>query len=289
MANQDLQTVAVLITCHNRKSTTLACLKRLISQALPPGISLKVYLVDDGSSDGTSEAVRELYPVVRIIRGDGTLFWCNGMRLAWKHAAESDPNYYFWLNDDTMLHAGALSRFIGAAGASNRPDCIIVGSCRDAETGVLTYGGEVRLGRHPGITAAVQPDNAAMIECDTFNGNCVLVSRAAYKILGSMRSFKHSTGDTDYGYKARRRGIPQLVLPNYVADCSRNPPEEHWLDPNHPPIVRLRKILGKKVRPPGDWWRFLWAHAGLWALIYWPKPYLRALLGTKRQNPLPEI
>ena len=82
-----MRIIAALITCHNRKSKTIACLERLFQQALPLGVLLKVYLVDDGSTDGTAEAVREKFPSVSVISADGSLFWCRGMRLAWKHAS----------------------------------------------------------------------------------------------------------------------------------------------------------------------------------------------------------
>ncbi len=54
------------------------------------GLELSVYLVDDGSSDGTGDAVRQAYPSVSVIRGDGTLFWNRGMRKAWEDALKKN-------------------------------------------------------------------------------------------------------------------------------------------------------------------------------------------------------
>ena len=71
-------TIAVLITCHNRKDTTLSCLGRLFSIRK----DIDVYCVDDNSTDGTADAIRENFPQVNLIRGDGNLFWCRGMRKA---------------------------------------------------------------------------------------------------------------------------------------------------------------------------------------------------------------
>ena len=47
--------LAVLMTCHNRRQKTLACLAALQRQELPPNIVLKVYLVDDGSTNRVSK------------------------------------------------------------------------------------------------------------------------------------------------------------------------------------------------------------------------------------------
>jgi GT2 family glycosyltransferase len=274
-----MRVVATLIACHNRKAKTIACLQRLFQQALPPAAVLRVYLVDDGCTDGTADAVREKYPSVSVLPADGSLFWCRGTRLAWEHAARSDPEYYLWLNDDTMLRQGALVSLLGTAEKAQKPACIVVGSCCDPATGAHTYGGQRLLGRHPAKLSLIEPSAVDVKTCDTFNGNCALVTRAAYQILGIIRVFQHSIGDTDYGLRARRQGIPILLAPGFVAECATGTPALSWRDPGLPRWQRLRALTGRKGLPPGDWWRFLWTHVGLRAFIYWPAPYARVLTG----------
>ncbi len=63
--------IAVLLTCHNRRAETLRCLEALLAQ--DAGASLRVFLVDDGSTDGTGEAVRVSFPQVNVVQGDGSL------------------------------------------------------------------------------------------------------------------------------------------------------------------------------------------------------------------------
>ena len=92
--------VAVLLTCHNRKAKTIECLKSLFKaiQFSKADSSFSVYLVDDGSTDGTAEAVLSNFPEVNVINGSGNLFWAGGMRLAWNTALQSNPDYYLLLN-----------------------------------------------------------------------------------------------------------------------------------------------------------------------------------------------
>jgi GT2 family glycosyltransferase len=156
---------------------------------------------------------------------------------------------------------------------------IVIGSCRDAVTGQHTYGGVRVLGNHPAKVTLVKPDPDTVQYCDTFNGNCVLVPKAAYLLLGNMTPFCHSTGDTDYGLRAKKLGIPLLLAPGYLAECSNNPDNETWRNITLPRTQRLRLLIGRKGIPPVDYWRFLWAHSGLRALLYWPRPYLRILIG----------
>ena len=72
---KNMKKIAILITVHNRKEKTLACLKNLYAQQLPNAVEIEVYLTDDSCTDGTVEAIRIHYPQTNIIKGDGNLFW----------------------------------------------------------------------------------------------------------------------------------------------------------------------------------------------------------------------
>ena len=51
--------IAVLITCFNRKEKTSNCLSSFYASTFRENFVFDLYLVDDGSTDGTSEAVRK--------------------------------------------------------------------------------------------------------------------------------------------------------------------------------------------------------------------------------------
>src|SRR5690554_2221576 len=78
--------ITVLLTCPNRKIKTLSCLESLFAASIPENYDLEVFLTDDGSTDGTSDAIKKNFPDVNIIKGNGNLFWARGMRLAWESA-----------------------------------------------------------------------------------------------------------------------------------------------------------------------------------------------------------
>lgn len=271
--------LAVLMTCHNRKSATLACLQRLYAQSLPQDLSFSVFLVDDGSSDGTSQAVQQQYPAVHLIRGNGNLFWAKGMRLAWEHAAGSNPDFYLWLNDDTHLLPEALPTLLKTwQDLANRGqgNTIIVGSCCNSETAEHTYGGQRRIGLHPLRMRPVTPE-ANPVPCDTFNGNLVLIPREVSQVVGLMGRFQHALGDIDYGFRALRHGCRVVLAPGYLAHCSRNRVKTHQ-DRSLGIRTRWRLLNARKGLPPGDWLRFAASHGGWTWPIWWVSPYAGVLL-----------
>src|ERR1035437_8569767 len=111
-----MEKIAILLTCHNRKEKTISCLKSFY-KALEFSnfqIQFDIFLVDDGSTDGTSEEILKNFPEINIISGSGDLFWSGGMRLAWKTALMQNKDYdsFLLLNDDVILTEDFLASLI---------------------------------------------------------------------------------------------------------------------------------------------------------------------------------
>src|SRR5437879_10926345 len=65
--------------------------------------------------------------------------------------------------------------------------------------------------------------SVSYIDCDTMNGNCVLIQRSVVPRLGNLdHHFTHSMPDLDYGLRAKRAGCSVSVAPGYVGDCVTN-------------------------------------------------------------------
>lgn len=217
--------IAVLLTCYNRREKTIVCLKSLFRASLPDRFKLEVFLVDDGSTDGTSEAVKDQFPFVNLIQGTGELFWNRGMSLAWKKAANhSDFDYYLWLNDDTYIFGRTLDILIqDSQNKSNRS--VIVGTTMDEANRRITYGG-YRLQENNKIIA---PNDFPQY-CDFFNGNIVLIPKYVFQKVGPLdMKFHHGLGDIDYGLRAKKHEVESYVSSQIVGYCEENKGTQKWL------------------------------------------------------------
>ena len=203
-------TIAVLLTCYNRKDKTIHCLENLFSQ----DVGLEFFLVDDGSTDGTRKVVAQQFPQVNIIQGTGDLFWNRGMHLAWTTATKhKDYDFYLWMNDDTNVYSGAIRELLETSESENHRSIISGPSHASDNPDWITYGGTNKQEK------VIKP-NGQKQECVLVNGNILLVPRYVYSVVGlNDPFFHHSTGDYDYGLRARKLGIRSFITPHVLGVC----------------------------------------------------------------------
>ncbi|PTR09399.1 GT2 family glycosyltransferase [Nitrosospira sp. Nsp5] len=271
--------VAAILTCHNRRESTLACLEALYSLDKPSDWELTVYLTDDGSSDGTYEIVQEFYPEVFITRTDGNAYWNGGMYISFEKALQGGHDRFLWLNDDTHLVKDTLLRLehtLNTRSAISGEYAIVVGTVQDRKREKVTYGGVVFSSWWKRTTPQLVYSETEAVACETVNGNCVWIPVAVASVVGNLDTiFVHGLGDFDYGLRARKAGIALWVAPGFVGVCDRNRIEGTFMDRNLPLRKRLKIILGPKGRPPHAWAVFTRRHCGPAWVFYWFFPYVR--------------
>lgn len=283
MMNKTKVSVAVIITCYNRREKTLTCLKHLINQKGIGEIDLNVYLVDDGSTDGTGAAVRKNFPQVHVLQGDGTLYWNGGMRFAFAIAKKSDYDYYLWLNDDTYLYSDALKILLETSKNIMQQKggaVIITGTSKDIDTGQVSYGGRKRKSRFYPLTFIQLENSSEPQQCDTFNGNVVLIPHKVAQEIGniSQEFSKQHGGDIDYGLRAKYAGFESWVAPGVIGTCSSNSIEGTIFDTSLSLKERKKKMNTPQGVPPAkEWMIFAKRHAGFLWPYFWFRTIVRVI------------
>lgn len=274
-------TVAVLMTCFNRRSETVKCLDALFQNHIPTGLKLTVFLVDDGSSDGTSEEVATKFPEVQLIQGTGKLYWGGGMRLAFSVALVEDFDFYVWLNDDTFLFRDSIERVFSVyeqVSSKTTGDSIIVGTTCDQITSEPTYGGQIRPNPRRRLGFKLVTPSTVLLRCETINGNFVLIPRAVVEKVGILdQAFVHSMGDIDYGLRVVNAGCASWVMPGFVGTCSTNSFIGTFNDRKLPLRIRLTKMFEPKGLPILSWKVLTRRHTGILWIAYWLWPYGRVI------------
>ncbi|OOQ57086.1 glycosyltransferase family 2 protein [Mucilaginibacter pedocola] len=240
-------TCAVLITCFNRRQKTLDFLASLTGQDGFAALAPDIYLLDDGSTDGTAQAVAEAYPAVKIVQGTGSLFWAGGMRFLWQHVlTQKNYNLFLLCNDDVVWLDGALSRLIAAYGLVASKGVVMVGSTLSPGTNKMSYGGHTLFDVNRAAYHAVVPHEVDSLPFHLGNANILLVDDAAVAKIGVFTdAYTHYLADFDYTLTAFKAGLAVLVAPGYYGYCE----DDHgvsWLSGKHTLKQRIKYLYSPK-------------------------------------------
>lgn len=275
--------VAVVMTCHNRAAMTLRAIDAIKRAGARAAARLSIFLTDDGSTDGTADLVRRRFPEVRIVAGDGSLYWNRGMLAAWRAAREVSPDFYLWLNDDLEVGEDALADALACFGTDTLARRIVVGKTIDPRTGAVTYGAYARA---EGVSRLrfrrLRDGETGGV---TMNGNFVVIpARAAEELGMNDPVFTHASGDVDYGLRASRRGYAIVECPRAVGFQERNDAYAERTS-----RMTLREARGVMTHPKGvpwrEWLHFTRTHGGaLWPVNFVYRYLKMLVLGVRHRS-----
>ena len=205
--------VSVVIVTWNGRQHLHACLAAVEAQR---GVAIEAILVDNGSTDGTSEYVRARFPRVKLVSLPENRGFAGGNNAGVREAV---GRFVAFLNNDTAADPDWLVALLsgvdepsGFALVTSRivymHDPNIIDSAGD---GVLRWGGAFK--RHHG-----EPASVAAVTQEVFGvcGAACMMPRAVFDEIGGFdEDFFASHEDVDLSYRARLRGYRC----RYVADA----------------------------------------------------------------------
>lgn len=194
-------TLHILLPVHNRCCTTAAFVDCLERQTF---MDYHLVLIDDGSSDGTSDMVRSRVERLTVLEGDGNLWWAGALQKAydWLRARpDTHGDMMLIMNDDTSFQPDFLAR--GAELLRSRPDTLLLAYCFSQQTGeLLDSGTHVNWMRLIFENASA----AERISCLSTRGLFLRVSD--FIMIGGFypRLLPHYGSDYEFTIRARRKG-----------------------------------------------------------------------------------
>ena len=214
--------VYTIVLNYNRRDDTLECLDSLFRMDYP---NYKVLVVDNASSDGTADAVREAYPDAEVLENEKNLMYAGGNNEGIRLALTRGAEWILLLNNDTVVDSRLLQEMLKAS--YMRPDAGVIGPMiyyfspkgRAAEGEVIWYaGGIVKLWMgliaHRGIREEDTGRYGRIEDTDYVTGCAMLISRACLEKIGLLDiSYGMYTEDVDFSLRARRAGFGLVFAP----------------------------------------------------------------------------
>lgn len=216
MGVKDIPYVVVVTPIHNGIKHTLVYLSSMQQEGYP---RLQVIIIDDGSTDGSAEAIKNQFPNTVVLPGDGSLWWSGATNLGVKYAMENKADYVFTVNNDVVLEPGSIQSLVEVA---SRRSKALIGSlvCYKTEPAKVWYGGGKfdRKTKDLAHRLGSRHDFTEVKPAEWLAGMGVLVPVKAYEEAGlyDAINFPQYFGDADFSLRTKAKGYELLVNPGSV-------------------------------------------------------------------------
>jgi len=217
--------IEIVAPVHNRREITLQCLRSL-ARIEKKDFEIHIIIVDDGSTDNTGEAIRQEFPDVQIIEGDGNLWFTEGTNVGVRAALERKPDFILMMNDDQVFDSKFLLYMVETAEKYprsvvgpllllwNEPHKVFQVSPRWE-----TFSGGWRHWYQQ--TVWTIPEKTWMV--DMIVGNCVLFPVEAVREAGLLDSKRYPNfGDAEYTPRLKKKNWILLIDPRARVFCQPN-------------------------------------------------------------------
>lgn len=285
------ESLAVIVLSYNKRDLTLRCLESVRRLAYRPEI---VVVVDNGSTDGSADAVAAAFPEVRLVRSPVNTGAAGGRNLGVRAAtAVAAARWLLFLDDDSQVHELLADELAAALRDDPRAGLATPKAYRlDAPDVIASAGGmRVRLGRGTVVDLGAGQRDAGQFEgggtVDACVGFAVLARREAFERVGGFDETFNPYGweEVDLSLRLRRDGwtiryVPTAVCwhaggtagrgarvasyergkaANFLRLMRRHATAREWLGFAAVLPLQLARLAGMRVRDRSM--RVAWAHA----------------------------
>lgn len=290
----DRASLFIIIPVHNRLEFTRACLAALRRQSVR---DFTVIVVDDGSTDGTRDALAVEFPEVRVLSGDGSLWWTGATNVGvrWTMRQASAGAAIVTLNNDTLPPPDYIGRL--AAAKASRPGAL-VGSLlvRAADRKTIVDGG-IRISWPIAKYTSDQERQALPTDrnphpvfypVDVLSGCGTLIPIRVFKRVGiyDQRRLRHYAADYELSRRALAAGFPLYVDKTSILYVHERESGLHSAVGDRDLRALARSFWG--IGSATDLrlrWRFARrACPRRWQPTYIPCDYARVLVGSLRRH-----
>jgi GT2 family glycosyltransferase len=232
----DTPDLSVIVVTHNGRDLALATLRSAL--AATGGATCQWLVVDNGSTDGTPDAVEREFPEVRVFRATNRGF-AAGNNVALPHAR---GRYVLLLNPDVEIEHGTFADLVAALDI--RPDVGVASVLQHATDGTLlasvrrfptvtrNVAEATGLSRLPALRSLQELDDDLDAygherSVDWLVGAFLLVRREAISQVGPMdEGFFLYSEETDWCRRFRQHGwdvrhLPLMTITHHEGDSGR--------------------------------------------------------------------
>jgi GT2 family glycosyltransferase len=208
--------IAVVILNWNGKDDSLECLDSVHKIDYP---YFEVIVVDNGSTDDSVQAFRQIYPNLTLLETGANLGYAGGNNVGIRWALEHGFDSILLLNNDTIVDSGILKAF--AEAEQRFPTAGVFGAkiYFYSDRNRLWHAGgkwlpETMKFTHVGMGEQDSPEYSQVQAYDYVTGCALYATANVFREIGTLNEkFFLTYEETDWCYRARKQGYSCLFIP----------------------------------------------------------------------------
>ena len=211
--------IYIIIPVHNRMEFTRQCLNSLTQQTY---LKFKIIVIDDGSSDGTTDMIQKEFPEVVLLHGDGNLWWTGATNLGVKHVLKNATlrDYVLTMNDDVIVQPNYLEILLECASKHTRS---LIGSIAlNSDNEAIIEDGGVKINWYTAKFSwltrgreykTVMDEEPSVIPVDALSGRGTLIPVETFQKVGlyDFLRLPHYGADYEFSHRAKKKGYNLII------------------------------------------------------------------------------
>lgn len=209
--------VYILILNWNNWADTINCVRSCLSLEIQDAHLL---VIDNGSTDGSEDEIRNAHPSVEVIQTGGNLGFAGGNNVGIKHALARGADYVWLLNNDTMVEPQALAEILKVAAADDKIGMVGSKICCLDKPEILWFAGAHIPGdepynlQHTGLGKKDVGQHDEIQQSDYITGCSLLARREMIEAVGVLDAgYFLYFEDADWSVRARKAGWKLVYCP----------------------------------------------------------------------------
>ena len=207
--------VNILVLDWNGGNLLYDCIESILKSNYD---NFRITIIDNGSNDTSISRIKKSFKNIDYILIDSNLGYSSGYNYAFnKLNKEDDSDYFFLLNNDTLLKKNTIKNLIKGTCVFG-PDNIFGPKILNESTGNIWYGGGklsrlTMLASHIGINKKESSTKLKSMKTDFVSGCAMLLPKKIIDLLGGFnQSYEFYYEDVDLCLRAKHKGYSSFFI-----------------------------------------------------------------------------
>lgn len=204
--------IFIISAVHNNLKHTKELLKALNNQTYS---NYQTIIVDDGSTDGTKEFIKKNYPQVKVLQGNGNLWWTGALHKGIDYILKksSKKDFLLTINNDCVIKKNYLSTILSVA--KNHKMSIVGSLAVEKNNPQKTLDAGVKINWENGEFQKLKKEKNKKIQdkINTLSTKGTLYPIKVFRKIGNFdkKHFPHYVSDYEFACRAQKNGFKLLL------------------------------------------------------------------------------